>query len=353
MPGDKCGSPDRLGETPRGGAPRQRVLTGDRPTGPLHLGHYVGTLANRVRLQRKHDLFVLVADYHLLTTRLDRRHEVEQAIRDEVLGNLAVGLDPERATIYLQSQVPEVAELFLYLAMLVSVARVRRIPTLKDKLRETGSVQPSYGLLGYPVLQAADILLVKGELVPVGRDQQSHLELTRELTRTFNETFRPVFPVPEAIVPDVGVLPGTDGRSKMSRSLGNSINLFDDAATVTAKVMAMYTDRARIHPTDPGDVEGNPVFAYLDAFNPHLDEVEELKARYRAGRIGDVAVKRRLVEVLNEFLYPIRDRRDTLVRQSPSLVNDVLQAGAARAREEARLTIHEVRAAMNLGYFDG
>jgi tryptophanyl-tRNA synthetase len=353
MPGDKCGSPDRLGETSRGGAPRQRVLTGDRPTGPLHLGHYVGTLANRVRLQREHDLFVLVADYHLLTTRLDRRHEVEQAIRDAVLGNLAVGLDPERATIYLQSQVPEVAELFLYLTMLVSVPRVRRIPTLKDKLHELSTAQPSYGLLGYPVLQAADILLVKGQLVPVGRDQASHVELTRELARSFNATFAPVFPVPAGLIPDGGVLPGTDGRTKMSRSLGNSINLFDDPSTVARKVMAMYTDPTRIHPTDAGHVEGNPVFAYLDAFNPDRDEVEELKARYRAGRIVDVAVKRRLAEVLNEFLDPIRDRRDTLLRQSPSLVNDVLQAGAARAREEARRTIHEVRAAMNLGYFDG
>src|SRR5919202_6755571 len=197
---------------------RKRILTGDRPTGPLHLGHYVGTLANRVRLQDQYETFILVADYHMLTTRLEELGEIEQNIREDVLGNLAVGIDPAKTTVYLQSLVPEVTELFLYFAMLVTVPRAERIPTLKEKMREQNIAQPSYGLLGYPILQAADILMVKGDLVPVGRDQQSHIELTREIAREFNERFAPIFPVPEALIPEIGILAGTDGRIKMGNS---------------------------------------------------------------------------------------------------------------------------------------
>src|SRR5438132_2991936 len=235
---------------------RKRILTGDRPTGERHLGHYVGSLANRVKLQEEYETFLLVADYHMLTTRLQGLEEIERNIRQTVLGNLAVGVDPSKTTIYLQSLVPEVTELFLYFAMLVTVPRAERIPTLKEKMREQNIAQPSYGLLGYPILQAADILMVKGDLVPVGKDQQSHVELTREIARAFNETFAPVFPVPDSLIPEVGVLPGTDGQSKMSRSIGNTINLFDDPKTVEEKVMRMYTDPTRVHPTDPGHVEG-------------------------------------------------------------------------------------------------
>ena len=330
---------------------KRRILTGDRPTGPLHLGHWVGTLESRVKLQDEYDTYVLVADYHMLTTRLDRLGEIEANIREDVLGNLAVGLDPQRATIYLQSRVPETAELFLYFSMLVTVPRAQRIPTLKDKLREMRREQPSYGLLGYPILQAADILLVRGDLVPVGRDQASHLELTREIARTFNETFAPVFPVPDPLIPDVGVLPGIDGQSKMSRTLGNTINLFDDQETVAAKVMRMYTDPTRLRATDPGHVEGNPVFAFLDAFNPDGAETEELKARYRAGRVGDVSVKRRLADVLNAFLAPVRERRAALLADNPRIVDDVLAQGRGRARAEGEATLAAVRAAMNIDYF--
>lgn len=255
------------------------MLTGDRPTGPLHLGHYVGTLANRVRHQDDFDAYVLVADYHTLTTGLVRPSDAAGAIREDVLGNLAVGVDPDKATIYLQSQVPETAELFVLLGMLVSLPRVRRIPTLKEKLEEIHAAEPSYGLLGYPILQASDILLVGGEIVPVGRDQASHVEIAREIVRRFNAAFGPVFRKPEAMIPEVGLLPGTDGDPKMGRSRGNAINLFDDPATVEAKVMAMYTDPRRIHATDPGLVAGNPVFAYHDAFNSNADEVAELKER--------------------------------------------------------------------------
>jgi tryptophanyl-tRNA synthetase len=338
----KAGSGDR----------RPRALTGDRPTGPLHLGHLVGTLQSRVSIQETHKAFVLVADLHMLTTRLDGFGDIETNIREDVLGNLAVGIDPNKTTIYLQSQVPQTAELFLYFAMLVTVSRAQRIPTLKDKLRELRIARPSYGLLGYPILQAADILLMKAGIVPVGPDQVSHVELAREIARSFNERFAPVFPAPTALVTRGGTLPGTDGSPKMSRSLGNTINLFDDEETVRAKVMGMYTDPSRIRATDPGHVEGNPVFAYHDAFNADPDEVADLKARYVAGQVGDVEVKRRLVVALNSVLAPIRQRRRDLLAENPSVVEDVLRSGAKQARNEAADTISTVRAAMQLDAFE-
>lgn len=329
---------------------RKRILTGDRPTGERHLGHYVGSLANRVGLQSEYETFLLVADYHMLTTRLAGLEEIEHNVHETVLGNLAVGVDPDRTTIYLQSHIPEVTELFLYFAMLVSVPRAQRIPTLKEQMRDLHIAQPSYGLLGYPVLQAADILMVKGDLVPVGKDQQSHIELTREIAREFNERFAPVFPIPDALIPDIGILPGTEGRTKMGNSLGNVINLFDGPEAVERKVMAMYTDPTRVRATDPGHVEGNPVFVYHEFFNPNRAEVEELKERYRAGTVGDVEVKRRLARALNEFLAPIRARRAELLK-NPRVVEEVLEAGRRRAQEQARATLHEVRAAMHLDYF--
>jgi tryptophanyl-tRNA synthetase len=323
------------------------LLTGDRPTGPLHLGHFVGTLQNRVCLQDTHDTFIVVADLHMLTTRLDRLGEIEANIREDVLGNLAVGVDPDKATIYLQPRVPETAELFLSFAMIVFVSRAQRIPTLKDRLREMHIAPPPYGLLGYPILQAADILLVMGDLVPVGPDQLSHVELACEIARGFNEQFAPLFPIPAGRVPKRGTLPGTDGSPKMSRSVGNTINLFDDAETVRAKVMSMYTDPTRLRATDPGHVERNPVFAYLDTFNPDADEVADLKERYVVGRVGDVEVKKRLIVALNAFLDPIREQRRELLAVNPFIVEDVLRAGATRARNEATETIHQVRSAMN------
>src|SRR5437667_938366 len=272
---------------------RKRILTGDRPTGKLHVGHYVGTLANRVRLQDEYETFLLIADYHMLTTKLDGLAEIEQNIRDDVIDNLAVGVDPEKVTYFLQSLVPQIPELHLYFSMLVTVPRVQRIPTLKDQLRDHGLAQPTYGLLGYPVLQAADILVVKGELVPVGKDQESHVELTREIARRFNELFAPIFPVPESLIPEMGLLPGIDGRAKMGKSIDNAIFLADDPKTVERKVMRMYTDPNRIRATDRGRVEGNPVFIDPDTFNTDKAEVEDLKRRYREGQVGDVEVKRR------------------------------------------------------------
>lgn len=329
---------------------RGRLLTGDRPTGKLHLGHYVGTLANRVRLQDQYECFFFLADYHMLTTRLEGLDEVEQNIREIVLDYLSVGIDPERSTIFIQSKVPQIPEIALVFSMLVTVPRAQRVPTLKEVMRDLQIAQPSVGLLAYPILQAADILSVRAEVVPVGRDQASHLELTREIARRFNETFGPVFPEPQTLLGDVPVLPGIDGKAKMSKSLGNAIYLSDDEATVTQKVMRMYTDPTRIHPTDPGHVEGNPVFIYHDAFNADRAEVEELKARYRQGRVGDVEVKRRLARALNAFLEPIRERRRRYEAMRDA-VDDILAAGCRRAREEAAATLELMKAAMKFDYF--
>jgi tryptophanyl-tRNA synthetase len=329
---------------------RGRILTGDRPTGKLHLGHWVGTLQNRVRLQDDYECFFLVADYHMLTTRLDNLHEVEGNVRDLVLDYLAVGIDPERSTIYLQSLTPQVAELHLLFSMLTTVPRLQRVPTLKEMMRSLHIETASYGLLGYPVLQAADILMVRANLVPVGKDQASHLELTREIARRFNDLFGEVLPIPETLIGDVPTLVGTDGKAKMSKSLDNAIFLSDDAQAVDRRVMSMYTDPTRIHATDPGHVRGNPVFAYHDAFNPDKDEVNDLKKRYRAGRVGDVEVKRKLAKALNGFLDPLRERRAEHVAR-PGLVEDILLAGSERARREADETLRVVREAMGLNYF--
>jgi len=339
--------------SPQAGATklRKRILTGDRPTAhSFHLGNYFGTLKNRVRLQDEYESYFLIADYHMLTTRIEDLEEIGRNIRELVVDYLSVGIDPDKTTIYLQSLIPEVTELFLYFAMLVTVPRAQRIPTLKDQMRDHGISQPSYGLLGYPILQAADILMVKGDLVPVGRDQESHIELTREIARKFNELFGPVFPITEALIPDGGLLPGIDGAGKMGKSLGNAIFLTDDPGTVRRKVMGMYTDPKRIHPTDPGTVEGNPVFVFHDEFNTDEAEVADLKERYRAGRVGDVEVKKKLVVALELFLEPIRERRARYA-SDPKRVEELIHAGSERARREAQKTLHEVRGAMHLDYF--
>lgn len=326
-----------------------RILTGDRTTGKLHLGHYVGTLANRVKLQDTYDVILLLADYHSLTTHPTREDVAQTRVhaREVVLDNLSVGIDPNRATIYLQSSVPEVAELTLIFSMLVTVPRLERVPTLKDTMRDQHIEQPSLGLLSYPVLQAADILLMRGDLVPVGRDQESHIEVTREIARRFNTLYGEVFPVPRALIGDVPTLVGIDGQTKMSKSLGNAILLSDDAETVSQKVMQMYTDPKRIRADIPGTVEGNPVFIYHDAFNPDVDEVQALKTRYRAGKVGDVEVKKRLAHALNQFLEPLRERREEYLSK-PSLVEDILESGAERARSIARETLRMTREAMGL-----
>ncbi|MBI2857048.1 MAG: tryptophan--tRNA ligase [Chloroflexi bacterium] len=334
-------------------APRSknRVLSGDRPTGRLHLGHWAGTLKNRVRLQDQYECFFVIADLHALTTEYEHSEDLAQNVRDVVIDYLSVGIDPHKSTIYLQSLVPEVGELFVLLSMLVSLNRLQRVPTLKDVMRDLRITKPSLGLLSYPVLQAADIVMVRATLVPVGEDQASHLEVTREIVRRFNRLYRGVFPVPRMLPGEVGLLPGIDGKAKMSKSLGNAIFLSDDASTVAQKVRRMFTDPTRVHTTDPGHVEGNPVFAYHDAFNTNKDEVEDMKCAYREGRIGDVEVKQRLINVLNDFLEPVREARRRLERQ-PEAVDEVLLHGSNKARAEARSTLSLAREAMRLSFPD-
>jgi len=335
---------------------KKRILTGDRPTGKLHLGHYVGSLKNRVKLQEEYETFLIVADLHTLTTKPEKKdtEQLKQNVKDQVLDYLSVGIDPEKVTIYIQSEIPEVTELAIIFGMLTTVPRLDRMPTLKEVMNNAHITIPSYGLLGYPVLQAADILMVRANLVPVGKDQASHLEITKEIARDFNRTYGEVLPIPEALIPkDLSLLPGIDGKLKMSKSAGNDIKLSDSAEEVEKKVMSMYTDPTRIKVTDPGHVENNPVFIYLDAFGDESErsEITSLKERYRAGQVGDIEVKKYLVKILNNFLDPIRKRRAEFEKQ-PELVDRILKGGTQKAREEAKKTLTEVKKAMKLDYFD-
>ncbi|MFN5933923.1 MAG: tryptophan--tRNA ligase, partial [Roseiflexaceae bacterium] len=271
---------------------KKRILTGDRPTGKYHLGHYVGSIANRLRLQNEYECFFIIADLHTLTTKPSKSElmQVEQNIRDMVIDQLACGLDPNNVTFYVQSSVKEIYQINLIFEMLVSVARLSRLPSIKDMARaaQIDDEQLPLGLLGYPVLQAADILMPRAHLVPVGKDNEAHVEITREIARRFNYLYGEVFPEPDVLVPETGTLIGTDGQAKMSKSLGNAILLSDDAKTVEQKVRGMYTDPNRTRADIPGRVEGNPVFIYHDIFNPNKDEVNDLKDRYRTGTVGDV-----------------------------------------------------------------
>jgi tryptophanyl-tRNA synthetase len=331
--------------------PKPRLLTGDRPTGRLHLGHYVGSLANRVRLQHQYESFFIIADLHTLTTKPEPAYikEIPTYIRETVLDYLAVGIDPEVSTIFVQSAIPETYQLNLLFEMLVTVSRLERIPTLKDMARDANIDSMPFGLLGYPVLQAVDILLPRAQVVPVGRDNQSHVELARELARRFNNLYGEVFPEPDSIIGDVPLLVGTDGQGKMSKSLGNAIYLSDDAETVKQKVMNMYTDPKRLRATDPGTVEGNPVFIYHDAFNPSKAEVDDLKERYRAGKVGDVEVKQKLAVAINNFLEPFREKRAYYLAH-PTIPSDVLTTGIRRMQAEAKATMELVREKTGLAY---
>jgi tryptophanyl-tRNA synthetase len=315
----------------------------------MHLGHYVGSLINRLRLQEEYECFFIIADLHTLTTRPDREsiEQIKQNVHEMMLDYLAVGIDPEVSTIFLQSAIPETYELNLYFEMLVTTARLERLPSLKDMAKAANLEGMPYGLLGYPVLQAADILLPRAHLVPVGKDNEAHVEVTREIARRFNNLYGEVFPVPDVMIGEVPTLVGTDGQAKMSKSLDNAIFLSDDAKTVEEKVRSMYTDPNRVSADIPGRVEGNPVFIYHDAFNPDLEEVEDLKSRYREGKVGDVEVKQKLARAINHFLDPIRERRAEF-EQDPDRVESYLRQGTARMRVEARQTMELVRQAMGL-----
>ncbi|MDP9312212.1 MAG: tryptophan--tRNA ligase [Chloroflexota bacterium] len=333
---------------------KKRILTGDRSTGKLHLGHYVGSVANRLRLQDEYEMFLIIADLHMLTTKQTREDiaAAPQNIRDQVLDQLAAGIDPEKVTFYVQSAVKEIYQLNLIFEMLVTVPRLSRLPSLKDMARNAHieEDQMPFGLLGYPVLQAGDILLPRANLVPVGKDNEAHVEITREIARRFNFLYGEVFPIPDVMVPEVGTLPGTDGQGKMSKSLANAIWLADDAKTVDQKVRGMYTDPNRVRADIPGKVEGNPVFMYHDAFNPNTEEVDDLKDRYRLGKVGDVEVKRKLAAAINNFLEPQRERRATFEAR-PGFIDEIIHEGNRRMRAVAEETVRMVEAAMGLTYF--
>lgn len=327
---------------------KKRILTGDRPTGPLHLGHFAGSLQNRVKLQHDHETFILIADVQALTDNFQQPEKVQEAVYEVLLDNLAVGLDPKIATIFLQSAILEIAELTIYFANLVTVSRLQRNPTVKTEIKERKFEKSlPLGFFMYPISQAADILCVNANLVPVGEDQLPHIEQTREIARKFNQIYGKTFNEPEALVSKVPRLVGIDGQAKMSKSLGNCIFLKDDPKIIHQKVFAMYTDPNHIHASDPGRIEDNVPFIYLDIFDPNQKELAELKENYQKGGVGDVEVKERLTRILSEFLEPIREKRKKIVKERAH-VHEILKAGTQRARQVIQETMQKVREALRL-----
>lgn len=331
------------------------VLSGDRPTGKLHIGHYVGSLKERVKMQNsgKYNMFIMIADQQALTDNARDPEKIHNSLIQVALDYLAVGLDPAKSTMYIQSQIPALSELNMYYLNLVTVSRLERNPTVKAEIQQKNFDRSiPAGFLTYPVSQTADITAFKGELVPVGDDQEPMMEQAREIVRSFNNIYGDVLVEPKGIFPPKGQgrIPGLDGNAKMSKSLGNAIYLSDDEKTLQKKVMSMYTDPTHIHVEDPGHIEGNVVFTYLDIFDPDKEHVQELKDQYRAGGLGDVKIKRYLFEVLNSELKPIRERREEFAKDIPA-VYDMLKQGCADANEVANQTLAEVRHAMGLDYF--
>ena len=343
------------------------ILTGDRPTGKLHLGHYVGSLRRRVELQNAGDyekMFVFMADVQALTDNADNPEKIRQNIIEVALDYLSAGLDPEKCIIFIQSHIPELAELTTYLMNLITVSRVERNPTVKTEIKMRNfEANIPLGFFCYPVSQAADITLFKADIVPAGEDQKPMLEITRELVRRFNSTYGEVLVEPDIMLPENETarrLPGTDGKEKMSKSLGNCIYLSDDADTVWQKVRSMFTDPNHLNVSDPGTVEGNAVFTYLDAFSkdehfakylPEYQNLDEMKDHYRRGGLGDMKCKKLLNSILNEMLEPIRQRRHELQQDIPEIYN-ILRRGTEKARETAAKTMDEVRNAMKINYFE-
>ena len=327
-----------------------RVVSGMRPTGKLHLGHFVGALKNWAALQDQYDCFYFVADWHALTSDFADTSQLTTYAYDNVADWIGAGLDPEKSTFFIQSLVPEHAELYLLLSMVVPVPWLERVPTYKEQQEDLKDKDLSaIGFLGYPLLQTADVAIYDARLVPVGEDQVAHLELAREVVRRFNNFFGNVLVEPQPLLTSFSRLPGLDGDRKMSKSLGNTIHLSDTPEQVTKKVRQMYTDPKRVRADIPGTVEGNPVFIYHDAFNPNTAEVEDLKARYRAGAVGDVEVKTKLANALNAYLTPIRDRRAAILAR-PDRLKEILYEGSRRARTIAAGTLERVRDAMKISY---
>lgn len=331
------------------------ILTGDRPTGKLHIGHYIGSLKNRVQLQNsgEYESFIMIADQQALTDNARDPEKIRRSLTEVALDYLAVGLDPAKSTIFVQSQLPELHELTMHYLNLVTLSRLERNPTVKTEIKQKNYENSiPAGFLIYPVSQAADITAFKATTVPVGEDQLPMIEQTREIVRSFNSIYGEVLIEPEAVIPKdtCGRLPGTDGKAKMSKSIGNCIYLSDDADTIKKKVMSMYTDPNHIRVEDPGQVEGNTVFTYLDVFAPNKEEVEEMKAHYRRGGLGDMKVKKYLNEVMQAELEPIRKRREEFA-QDMDYVYKMLRDGSDKAREVAAQTLKEVREAIGLEYF--
>lgn len=335
---------------------KEIILTGDRPTGKLHVGHYIGSLKKRVSMQNsgKYDSYIMIADQQALTDNARDPEKIKNSLIQVALDYLAVGLDPKKSTIFVQSQIPALAELNLYYLNLVTVSRLERNPTVKAEIQQKHFERSiPAGFFTYPVSQAADITAFKANLVPVGDDQEPMLEQTREIVRTFNSIYGEVLVEPQGVFAPKGSgrLPGLDGNTKMSKSLNNAIYLSDDADTLRKKVMSMYTDPNHIHVEDPGKVEGNMVFTYLDIFDKDKDKVAELKEQYRAGGLGDVKIKRYLNEVLEAELGPIRARREEFAKDIPA-VYAMLEEGSEKANEVANKTLEEVRRAIGVNYFD-
>ena len=328
---------------------KPRIVSGMRPTGKLHLGHLVGALSNWASLQDDYDCFYFVADWHALTSDYADTSGIVASAYDMVADWIAAGLDPERSTLFVQSLVPEHAELHLLLSMTVPIPWLERVPTYKEQIEQMPEKDLStLGFLSYPLLQTADIIIYNAKYVPVGEDQVAHLELSREIVRRFQNFYGELFVEPQPLLTKFARLPGLDNR-KMSKSYGNAIDLSDDPEAVRKKVMQMYTDPKRVRADIPGTVEGNPVFMYHDAFNPNTAEVEDLKTRYRAGKVGDVEVKNKLARALNAHLDPMRTRRAELVAK-PSALRDILHEGSRKARAVAQETMERVRAAVRLKY---
>lgn len=331
---------------------KKRILTGDRPTGRLHLGHYVGSLKNRVALQDQYDCHFIIADLHTLTTKPTKEEIMllREHVHEMVLDYLACGIDPAKCILYLQSAVPAVYEMNLIFEMLISLNRLTGLPSLKEMARnahmDTESIP--FGLIGYPVLQTADILMPKAHVVPVGKDNEAHIELARDIARRFNQYYGEIFPLPEALLSDVPTLVGTDGKGKMSKSANNAIFLSDDEKTIAKKIKGMFTDPNRIHAHLPGTVEGNPVFIYHRIFNPDQGEVDELSMRYRQGTVGDVEVKARLIECINGLLAPMRILRAEFAADK-GLVEQIIYEGTEKMMAISQATLKDMRSMMGLG----
>jgi len=331
---------------------KKTILTGDRPTGPLHLGHYLGSLKNRVKLQSEYNEFIIIADMQALTDNYDNPEKVRNNVLEVALDNLAVGLDPKKSTIFVQSLIPEIAELTMYYLNLVTVSKLERNPTVKEEIKQKNfDRNVPAGFLTYPVSQAADITIFKADLVPVGEDQLPMIEQTNEIVNRFNRIYKSkVLKEVKPLISDFARLPGTDGKAKMSKSLGNTIYLSDKPDEITKKIMKMFTDSGHIKAEDPGKVKGNPVFTYLDAFDNDKKELDKIKKQYEKGGLGDVVVKKRLNEVLQEFLKPIREKRENLEKNKDEVIK-IINKGTAKAREIAAITLKEVKEAMKIEYF--